>query len=246
MNDILVLIGMFIAGALFMWLRPKIFRRAKKTVKEKVGLNSSVGNVFKTNGEEVFQWKKFLKIFNLGSGIEWIKSIKEIIDLRKFVIYSLILSCIFGYGWWKGKQGVPIKVDIGYGKEARIKLNGSFLHITKDGEVWVEDNEGNKLKQISVKDIPALKKKLAPIGLQLKPIGILAGSMGDDGISGELGGGISWLRYWSWRIDSFITNRGIYPLGTSYKITDNSGLGLGVGKGWEGDNRVTIYYRWRF
>jgi hypothetical protein len=247
LNNILVLIGMFVAGAIFTYLRPKIFKRAKTTVKDKLGLNASIGNVYKKNGEEAFQIKKFVRGFGgLLSPVGWAKDFIGLFNSRKLVIYILIISCIFAYGYWKGNQNTPIKVDIGYGKSAIVKLNGSFLHITETGEVWIEDKDGNKIKRISVKDIPSLKRKLAPIGLQFEPIGILGGGFGAKGISGELGAGVSWLRYWKWRLDSFITNRGIYPLGTSYKITDNSGVGIGVGKGWQGDNRVTVYYRWRF
>jgi hypothetical protein len=230
-KDILLLGSFFLAGIVFMWLRSRLLNKVKNTVKEKI------------TGEK-FEVKKLKKIFNLADKVEWIKSIKEIIDARKLVIYSLIIMTIYGYGWYKGKQGKPVKVDIGYGKEALIKLDGHFLHINKEGEVYVEDGEGNKIKQIAVKDIPALQKKLKPYGFEFKPIGVIgAGAGNKSGFEG--GAGVSFVKYWQWRLEAFVTNRGIY-MGTSYKITDNSGLGLGAGKGYKGDSRAILYYRWEF
>jgi hypothetical protein len=52
------------------------------------------------------------KIFYLGSLTERAKSIKEIIDIRKLVIYSIILSCVFCYAYFKGQGNTPIKVDL--------------------------------------------------------------------------------------------------------------------------------------
>ena len=114
----------------------------------------------------------------------------------------------------------------------------------------MEDYEGNKLKQISVKDVPGLKKKLAPYGLQLEPIGIAGFGVSDYGKSGiEVGAGVSFFRAWKIWIDAFLTNRGAY-LGASYKLDDigmdNSRLGVGGGKGYLGDNRAIVYYSWEF
>lgn len=41
------------------------------------------------------------------------------------------------------------------------------------------------------------------------------------------------------------TTEGIYA-GTSYKVTKNSSLGLGIGKGYKGDNRTLLYFRTEF
>ena len=248
LNNILTLLGMFVAGALFMWLRPKIFKTAKKNITTKLGLNASVGNKYKKNGEEVFQAKKFFAGFGgLLSPVGWAKDFIGLFNSRKLVVYTLILSCIFAYGYWKGQAGQPIKVDIGYGKEAKIGLEGGqYLHIDKTGRVYLKDEDGNILKTIGVKDIEGLKRKLAPIALQLEPIAVMGAGIGLNGIAGEAGVGVSWLRYWKWRLDAFVTNKGFYPLATSYRITTNSGIGVGIGTGWEGDIRTIIYYNWKF
>ena len=127
--------------------------------------------------KEKFSWSKFKKIFNLGSGVEWIKSIKEIVDLRKLIIYLIIGSLFFGYGWYRGKLNLPINISLKYGKEVKIEINEEkdYLHIDKSGNVWIKDEEGDILKQIKAKDIPGLKRILAPIGLQLEPFVLIGG-----------------------------------------------------------------------
>lgn len=247
-NNILTLIGMFIAGAIFMWLRPLIFKRAKKTVITNLGLNATIGNVYKKNGEEAFQAKKFFAGFGgLFNPVGWAKDIIGLLNIRKIALYIFIATIIAGFFYWKGQQNVPITMDIGYGKEAHIDLNGEYLHIDKEGNVYLKDTKTNKIiKQISVKDVPGLKRKLAPFGFQFTPIALIGMGLGDDGIEGEGGIGLSWLRYYKYRIQSFITNRGLYSLGLGYKLTDNAGLTLGVGKGWEGDERVSLFFHFEF
>ena len=209
-------------------------------------LNSSIGRQYK-QGKEPFSFTKFKKIFYLGSLVEWVKSIKEIIDLRKLIIYLIIGGLILGYGWAKGKQDLPVNIKLGWGKEAYINLNGEQLHIDKDGNVYLEDTKtGKVIKQVKAKDIKGLRAKLAPLGLQLKPFVLVGASSdiyGDSSI--EAGGGVSLFRIWKANVDAFITNKGIYG-GLSYKLTDNSGIGAGVGKGWHGDTRGIIYYKFEF
>lgn len=225
----------------------KAYNDSVITLKEyKRKLGSAVREVF-PNEKEPIQPNKLRKWYDLTDPVEWIKSFKEIIDLRKIIIYGLIFSMMFGYGWYKGKQGTPVKVDIGYGKEVKIGLNNNeYLHIKKDGTVYLKTKEGMVLKQIAVKDIEGLKRKLSPIGLQFEPIAIMGAGIGLDGVSGEFGAGVSWLRYWKWRLDAFVTNKGFYPLATSYRLTTNSGMGVGIGAGWKGDARTIVYYNWKW
>ncbi len=209
-------------------------------------LNASIGSQYTKKGKEVFSWTKFKKIFYLGSSVEWVKSIKEIIDIRKLIIYLIIGGLILGYGWAKGRQDVPINIKLGYGKEAIINLNGEQLHIDKKGNVYLEDEKGNILKQIKAKDIKGLKARLSPIGLQLKTFALVGGGSGLDMDAGiEAGAGVSIIRVWKANLDAFLTNRGVYG-GISYKLTDNSGIGAGIGRGWSGDTRGIIYYKFEF
>lgn len=229
MKDIILILSGLLVAFIFTYIRKKIINQTKTIMEEK------------------FNLPKFLSgMTNVASPTGWAKDIASIFNGRKLIIYGIVIGIIFGYGYYKGRLGKPISIDIGYGKEAQIKLDGHYLHIYKDGSVYVEDDKGNKIKQISVKDIPQLAKKLRPYGFKLEPIVVAGGSVGETGAGFEGGAGISWAKYFKWNLDSFITNRGLYPLATSYQITDNSGVGLGAGIGYRGDRRIILYYKWRF
>jgi len=256
-NLILTALGFFIVGLLFSWLRGIILKKFFKTSK-KIITNSYISGIsIKSNevsrdkfgGDEYFSWRKFRKIFDLGSGIEWIKSVKEIIDLRKFVIYATIIGLIFAYGWWKGTGDKPIDLDIGRYQEVVIRLNGNQLHIYKNGEVWIEKYKtGKKIKRIKVKDVPFLNDKLKPVKLKLRPILVAGGSTNAIGeTEGEIGVGVSFAEMWKLSLEGFITSYPAIYGGVSYAITDNTGVGIGYGKGLkELDDRILIYGRIRF
>lgn len=212
-------------------------------------LNASIGKTYKKDtGEEVFTWRRFRGgFFGLLNPIGWAKDLIGLFNVRKLVLYAIVLICVGTYFYVQGRGNNPVQVDIGYGKEAIIEINeeGDHLYIDKKGYVYIRDKDNNVLKQVSVKDIPGLKKKLAPIGFQLQPIFVGGVGIGDEGTTGEVGVGISFLRYWKMQLETFLTQKGIY-LGTSYQITDNSGAGMAVGKGYKGDNRLILYYRFNF
>lgn len=208
--------------------------------------NCSMGKKWKYR-EQVSSKKFTSGMLSLFNPVLWLKDIFSIFNVRKLIIYALIFGFVASYFYVQGRGSKPVKIDIGYGKEAILELNekGEYVHIAKNGSVYYKDKDGNILKQLTVSDIPGLKKKLVPVGFQLKPVGIMGTGFGLDGLAVEGGAGISFLRYWKMEFEAFLTNRGIY-LGSSYKITDNSNIGLGVGKGYKGDNRMILYYRWKF
>ena len=206
--------------------------------------NASIGKKY----QDKFDRKKFFSGFlGLLDPIGWAKDIVGIFNIRKLVLYVAVIICFSVYFYVQGRGNNPVQIDIGFGKEAIIEINkeGDQLYIDKKGFVYIRDKEGNILKQVSVSDIPGLKKKLAPVGFQFVPIGVMGGGLGLKGAKFEGGFGVSFFRYWKMELESFLTNAGIY-IGSSYKITDNSGLGIGVGKGFKGDSRVLLYYRWKF
>ena len=272
LKEILTLGSFFLAGVLFVYLKGKLLNQVKTTIVNKIDdktkeelkslyekgvitvkeyakkIGITVKEVETGEKEEVFSWAKFFNGFGgLFNPVGWAKDIVGIFNLRKLTIYILVIGIIFAYGWYKGTQGKAVKIDLGYGKEAKIDLNGEYLYIDKEGNVYLKDTKTDKIiKQISVKDVPGLKKKLAPYGFEFEPIALIGGGLGDTGMEAEGGVGLSWLRYYKWRIQSFITNRGLYPIGLGYRITDNSGLTLGAGKGWAGDNRITLMYHFKF
>lgn len=184
-------------------------------------------------------------MLDVRSPVSWAKEISWFFNIRKLIIIALILGGIYGYGWYKGRLGAPAKIDL-QGKEAIIQLNEHFLKIEKDGTAKVIDKDGKVLKEIKVKDIAGLREALKPIGFKLEPIVVAGGSLGESGAGIEAGVGISWFKYFKANIDSFITSRGLYPLGASYQLTPNSGVGIGAGIGYKGDKRVILYYKWRF
>jgi hypothetical protein len=228
MKDAIMIGSGILGGCLVTIIRSKIVKQAKETVEEKFSGTKAVTG-----------------LLNVTSPVLWMKDIASIFNLRKLVIVGVIIGVVFGYGWYKGRTGAPVKIDL-HGKEALIQLNEHFLQIDKDGTTKIVDKDGKVLKVIRVKDIDGLRQALRPYGFQLEPFVAVGGSMGSSGASIEAGVGLSWFKYFKWNLDSLLTNKGIYPLGVSYKLTDNSGLGLGAGMGWKGDQRVILYYKFRF
>jgi len=234
LNFIYGIISCFVVIVVFTLVRRLIIYRLKDSLK--------------INTSESFKWEKFISGFALFDLKLWAKSFH--ILWRHLIIFAIIFSCVFGYGYWSGRRGKPVEVDLAYEKEFTIQppknINGYVLYKPKNSYelVWKDIKTGKIVGKVKVKDIPELQKKLKPYGFILKPIGVLGYGLGDKN-KFEGGAGLSFLKYFKWRLESFLTNMGIY-LGSSYKITDNSGLGIGVGKGYKGDNRVLFYYKWEF
>jgi hypothetical protein len=206
----------------------------------------------KLNPTEKFSGTKLRKgMTNVIDPVLWWKDITQIFNIRKLVIYAIIIGSIFGYGYYKGNFNKPVHVNIGNGKEAMIDLgNGEWMHISTNGEVFIRDGSDPKtskiLRQIKVKDIPSLHKQLTPIGLRLDPILVAGMGMGSGGSGMEVGAGVSWFKWYKYNLDSFLTTKGIYPLGISYSITENTALGVAGGFGWRGDQRILMYGRIKF
>ena len=213
-KEIILLVVFFGAGVGFVYF--KNYLTAKKD------------NPTLQEPKEPVSGKKFLSgMFSFFNPVLWLKDISSLFNLRKIVIYLLIVAGIFIYGYVKGKSNLPVSVKLGYGKEAVIEINADkdYLHIDKNGNVWVKDKDDNVLKQIKAKDIPTLKGYLAPYALQLKPIFVAGGSAGASGTGAEIGAGFSFARLWKMNLETFITSYPAVYLGTSYSISDNSGIG---------------------
>ena len=228
LKDVIMVASGILGGTLFVLIKNKVTKTTKEVVEEKFNLPKF------TTG-----------MLNVTSPVGWAKDIASILNLRKLIIIGVIIGCIYGYGWYRGTQGKPVHFDL-RGQEATIQLNEHFLKIERNGTAKIIDKDGKVLKTIRVKDVDALRKALRPYGFQLEPIFVAGGSMGEKGAGIEAGVGVSWFKWYKSKLDSFITSRGLYPLGVSYSITDNSGIGLGAGVGFKGDKRVILYYKWRF
>ena len=219
-------------------------------------LNSSIGKQYKkiVKTREIFSWKKFATgFFNLFSPIDWTKDLVSLFNLRKLIIYAIIIGGIFAYGYWKGMQGKPVQMDIGWEEETVIDVPKSSLKLYKpknsNSLYWLDTKSGKKYP-VTVADIPSLEKKLKPYGIDIHPIGVVGAGVSIDGVDFEAGGGLSLFRYYMMRLETFATNKGIY-VGTSYKLEnlhlENTSVGISYGRGWsEGEQRALLYVSWRF
>jgi hypothetical protein len=228
LKDGIMILSGIIGGYLFLKIRQKIVAQTKSVVEEKVSLPKFI------NG-----------MTNVTSKVGWLKDIHDILNLRKLIIIGVIIGCIYGYGWYRGKQGVQPILDW-HGKEEWVQLNEHYLHVKPDGTMEVVDSDKKTiLKKITVKDLENLKKNLRPYGFHLKPFVTAGGSLGNKA-GFEAGAGIDFFKWFKWNTNAFLTNLGAY-LGVGYQITDNFDIMLGAGKGWrEGDTRVGLFGKWRF
>ena len=221
--------------------------------------NSSIGRKYKlteVKEREFFSVSKFVSgFFAIFSPVGWAKDIVGLFNVRKLIVYALIIGMVFGYGWFKGKSNQNLLIDIGEYKDSYIKLlDDNVLHIDENGTVTIEDADGNVLKRLKSKDLDALKKQLKPFGFELSPIGVIGiGGSTDGSIDGEGGIGIRWFRAWRINFESFLTNKGIYPLGISYKLDGiglkNSSFGIGAGTSYDNflqDKRLLAYFSIKF
>lgn len=254
MNTILLLFSGLVAGIIIMYMRDFILKRVKKEIpkliseEDKKKLNELFNKklipvkTMKKNGllkekAESFNPKKLSTgMLKINNRVLWAKDLASIFNLRKLIIISVIIGLIYGIGWYQGKLGKPVKFDM-RGKEATIQLNEHYLKIEKNGTAKVMDENGNLLKIIKVKDIPELRRALRPYGFILEPVAVVGGGISNEDNSFEGGIGIRYLKYFRWLGDICITNKGFYPLGVSYKITENSAIGASVGTGYKKHER---------
>ncbi len=263
LKDIIMILSGIIGGTVFVLLRNKFIKGVKKEV-QKILPEEDKQKIKELYEKGIFPEKLYKEVcttpeptecFNkeklitgltkINNATLWAKDITSIFNLRKLIIIGVIVGVIFGYGYYKGKLGKEVHFDL-RGKEAIIQLNEHYLKIEKNGTANVIDKDGKVLKQIKVKDIPGLREALRPYGFKIEPILALGLGTGQSGNSFEAGIGASWFKWFNWRIDSILTNKGIYPVGVTYKITENSGIGISGGYGYKGDQRVILKYTVKF
>jgi hypothetical protein len=186
---------------------------------------------------------------SLTDKVKWAKAFVGEFNLRTILIrlslIMVLIGAIYGYGWYKGKQGIRPVLDL-HGKEEWIQLNEHYLHVLPDGSMeTVDKDKKTVLKKITIKDVENMKKALRPYGFILEPIAVVGGSLGDTGGKMDAGAGVSFFKWYKSKAEAFLAYTGAY-LGISYSVTDHSGAGLAIGKGWKGDNRAMLYYKFRF
>ncbi len=254
MKDILFLLEGLIAGIVLWKLKDLIFKKASDKAKSVIAeeLPGVVAGVAKAK-EEFNMSKLIAGITSITNKVNWGKTLTNEFSFRtiavRLAILGIIAGVIFGYGWYKGKQGVRPILDL-HGKEEFIQLNEHYLHVEKDGSMEILDKDKKTvLKKISIRDIGSMKDAIRPYGLQLVPVGIAGIGLGEFGRAFEAGVGVSFAKFFQWEADTFATNKGAY-LGVSHTLDKfklrNSSIGVAYGKGWKGDNRVLGYFRIKF
>lgn len=234
-KDIAFVCSGLLIGLIIWFLKTIIFSQLKEKTQQII---SSEGQV---NDRETFNVKKLFE--GLGSVIRgdlWGKSMSQELSIRtwliRFALIGIIIGVIYGYGWYKGRLGAPVALNL-QGKEVTIKLNEHYLRIERDGTTKVVDSEGNVLKVIKVKDIPELRKAIKPYGFILEPMAVAGVGISNVSIDFEGGLGLRYLKFYKWFGDVSITNKGAYPLGVGYKLTDNTTIGASIGTGYKENER---------
>lgn len=190
---------------------------------------------------EPFSWKKlrdrFFGIFNWVSWGKWIVN-----KLKDLIAIILVVGICFGIGYFKGKQGKPIFLDINdFETQVKCELTGEWHKLEiKNYKLYFDG------KVITVKDIPKIEaygidihpKLFAGVGMPLKPC---------------MGLGFELAHFYKLNFDTFfMTDKTVY-LGISYDIRwkndkwnwfRNSAIGLAAGKSIENldETRILLYF----
>lgn len=194
--------------------------------------------------KEVFETKKFFSGFlGLLDPVGWAKDIVGIFNIRKLVVYGIVFALIAGYFYYRGLQGKPVKVNLGYEEAIEIQVPNSDLRLYKPKNsqdlYWI-DKEGNKI-HVKVADIPTLKKALKPYGIVFEPYVTTGLGFGEKGTKSEVGGGFYFLKYYLARLGLQLTSKGAYA-SLGYKLSglglNNTCVNVGYGRGYSGDERI--------
>jgi hypothetical protein len=233
-ETILLLSGGLLAGIIVMFIKDFIFKKFKEKI------STIVPEAEKFSGKKLADG-----MLNVTSSVGWAKDIASIFNLRKLIIIGVIIGCIYGYGWWKGHQGLQPVLDW-HGKEEWVSLNDHYLHVKPDGSMEiVASDKTTILKKLTVKDFENLKKNSRPYGFRFKPFATVGGSVGELKTGFEAGLGVDFAKWYKYNANVFLTNLGAY-LGVGYNLTENFDIMLGYGKGYRGDNRAGIFGKFRF
>ena len=167
---------------------------------------------------------------------------KELIKGSTFKISSLVIlafCCTYYFGIYKGQLTKPINWQANYQDEIYFNIpNGSdvFWKPKNSNEAYWIDKNGKK-RLVTQGDIKELTVKLRPYGVLLEPI--LVGGYGISNAQNKFEGGVGirYARFHKYFADVCLTSGGFYPIGVSYKITENSAIGLSVGTGYKKGER---------
>jgi len=235
-KDILMILSGLAGGYIFILIRNVIVKKIKAKI------IPATEPCVETKPEECFSWQKFLKgMTTIKTKVGWAKDLHDIFNLRKLIIVGVILGVIWGYGYYKGHINQPVQLLIDEAVEFTIPVPKSDLALYKAKHStelkWINTVTGKVIGKVKVSDIPELAKKLKPYGFTFEPVGVLGYGVSNADNSAEVGIGIRWIKYFRWVADICATNKGVYPLGVSYKLSDSSAVGLSVGTGYKLNER---------
>ena len=238
MNNITMIASGLIIGLLIWLFKEILSNQLKAKVQAITSLEGSV------NDKEMFNPKKLVEgLSSLVRGDLWGKTLANELSLRTWMVrlalLGIIIGVIYGYGVWKGRQSTPVKFEINYEQEMTIPIpkDARAFYKPKNSSIayWILE-DGTK-RQIVVKDIPQLAKALKPYGFMLEPVLVAGLGAGNQSIGFEGGVGVRYAKYFKWLADVCITNKGFYPIGVSYRITENSAIGISSGFGFKEGER---------
>jgi len=205
-----------------------------------------------------FNYKKLIGgLTDIRSKTDWAKDFVQIFNLRKLFMYIIIIGLFAGYFYWKGLQNTEAIIDIGYKDEITMSapkgyeyLEALAVHKSKDSNKWDWINADNKdiYAKVKVGDIQQ-SAKLRSYGFENKLIGFYGVGSGLTYTGVEAGVGYRFARLWQFRSELIATNKGGY-ISVSYKIKkfifENTYIGVGIGKGYKGDDRGIIGFNVEF
>jgi len=198
--------------------------------------------------------EKAKKILDLTDLALWGKTFA--IGIRCFLIIAVVVSFVFGIGYWYALKKRPIvPVDFSYylasGKTVRARLNGDWLQIDKHG-MAVTDKDGKIIKRITVADVPILSKKLKPYGLKNNLIGYYGAGFTMQDVKIEAGGGIEFAYLWDFNLGLIVTNKAGY-CSVSYPMKkilifelDNTAIVGATGYNYDGERQHSVGLRVKF
>jgi len=203
-------------------------------------------------------YKKFKGgMLNILSKTDWCKDIVQLFNLRKLIIYLIITSLFAGYWYWQGLKNTQPEIDVGYKESITMLAPNGYEYLEnlainkpKDSNKWLWINSKTDYIYAKVKtgDIPE-SAKMRPYGFENRLIGFYGLGSGIGYTGAEAGIGYRFARLWQFRSEIIATNKGGY-ISASYKIKkfifENTYIGVGIGKGYKGDDRGIIGFNVEF
>lgn len=206
------------------------------------------------NPIEPFSWAKFFTgFFHAFHPVLWAKDLSQMFNVRKLIVYLVIIGALFGFGFFKGKSTKPVVIDSkDFVSDVKIKEGvnaGDTLEVASKGgrltyQFISKDGTKGNLYTVTEADIPKLK----PYGFDFKPKLFLGyGSKGP-----AIGVGVQVAHVYKLDLDMFLMSDKAVYAGVSYDLAstntkswlNNSSVGLAVGKGFSSANDMRVMAYW--